>query len=167
MEHSSATFRLEEPVRLHVEVAEAKLYAEAPGETAFADLGRELRRQDRVASDRARRHQGRVGAQTLPPDPVTVCAGEHLRLFHQLLFLFTSGRVEVIHAGQHVVQHGTALVDAVFRVPEGDGKIGRSEVSEEGQEQRGQRAFARAGPAEAENQEFGFAVNLMQEMIER
>ena len=75
--------------------------------------------------------------------------------------------MEVINAGQHILQGEGVVQDTVGGVPEGQGQLRSCEATEEGQEQRCQGTFPGAGLTQQEQYEFRFAACQLQEVIQR
>ena len=74
--------------------------------------------------------------------------------------------MEVVDAGEHVLQSEAVVGDAVGGVLEGHGQVRSSEASEEGEHQRRQRTFSRSRPANQEQHKLRFAVCQLQEVVQ-
>ena len=121
---------------------------EGSGCAALSHVRRKLRSDHRVSLGRSRLPETCIRAKPCPSRPVAVGTQDTLRRIGQLGFLQTASGMEVVDAGQHILQCKAVVDDAVGGVLEGQGQLCGCEASEEGQRQSCQGAFAGAGLAD-------------------
>ena len=147
-------------VRLH-------FYAEHSSRSALADVGRKLCRHDCVAAGREGFTQCDVGRQSVACGTVTVAACQRLHDRLHPFALTPCGRMVIIDAGQYIFQRKGIVNDAVCRIAEAHGQIGRREVSKEGQHQRGKRTFLASCPSDQREKKLRLMTDLAEKFVQR
>ena len=134
---------------------------------ALADVGRELCGDDGIALGRTGFH--RRGVSPKPSLAGAVAVGTHDSLSGgiHLLFFHAAGWMQIVNAGQHILQSEGVIENAVGGIPKRQRQLRSREPSEERQEQSCQCTFTRAGLAHQKENELGFAPGALEKMIQR
>lgn len=109
----------------------------------------------------------RVRPEPTLTSAITVSPHDTLGCRCKPLFLLLPRWVEIINAGQHILQCECVVEDTVGSVPERQRQLRSCEPSKEGQEQSCQCAFAGTGFTNQEQHKFWFAPGQLQEVIQR
>ena len=134
LEDSTCRSFLKEGQLVQIDRILLQFNSKAASAAALPYFRRKLCRDDCVALGRPDSHGAGVRAQPSPSHPVTVGTDDTLRGCGELLLLLSPAGMEVIDAGQHILEGKRIVDNTVRRIPERQRQIRSGEAAEEGQE---------------------------------